>query len=169
MLSKKLLDELNLQVRYEWESAHYYMAMAAYFDAEDLPGFANFFKVQYDEERFHAEKFYNFIYEMDGSVEVTPLDLKDNKFESPIDVFEKALEHEKFVTSRIYYLMDIATEEKEHATISMLKWFVDEQVEEENSMKEKIKKLKRIGNDSHALYMMDTELAARTFVPPTTE
>ncbi len=167
MLSKKLLDELNLQIRYEWESAHYYMAMAAYLDSEDLPGFAHFFKVQEEEERFHAEKFYNYINEMDGTVKVTSLDLKEDEFTSPLDVFEKALEHEKFVTSRIYHLMDIAMEEKEHATISMLKWFIDEQVEEENSMKEKISKLKRIENNSNALYQMDTELSQRVFVKPT--
>ncbi|MFW5891369.1 MAG: ferritin, partial [bacterium] len=150
MLSKKLLEELNKQIKYELESAHYYVAMQAYFDSNDLPGFANFFKVQAEEERFHAQKFYDFVYEMDEEVEITPLDLVGKDFESPLDVFKKALEHEKFVTSRIYELMEIAVEEKEYATQSMLKWFVDEQVEEENSMKDRIIKLERIKENSHA-------------------
>ena len=163
MLSERLLKELNLQIRYELESAHYYMAMRAFFDREDLSGFANIFKIQEEEERFHSEKFYRFINEMGRDVEITPLELKGNLFGSPLDVFEKALEHEKFVTGRIYYLMDIAVEEKEYATQSFLSWFIDEQVEEENSMKDKIRKLKRIGTDVNGLYIMDQELALRVF------
>src|SRR6056297_2295773 len=99
MLSEKLLEELNKQIKYELESAHYYVAMQAYFDSNDLPGFANFFKHQAEEERFHAQKIYDFVYEMDEDVEITPLDLVGKDFDSPLDVFKKALDHEKFVTS----------------------------------------------------------------------
>lgn len=166
MLSKNLLDELNLQIKYELESAHYYAAMQAYFDTNDLPGFANFFKVQGEEERFHASKFYGFIYEMGGEVEFTPLNLVGKDFTSPLDIFEKALDHERFVTSRIYHLMNIAVDEREYATQSVLKWFIDEQVEEENSMKEKISMLKRIKDNPNAIYMMDGQLATRVFTPP---
>ena len=165
MLSEKLLNELNKQIKYELESAHYYVAMEAYFDSNDLPGFANFFKVQAEEERFHAQKFYDFVYEMDADVEITPLELVGKDFESNVDVFRKALEHEKFVTSRIYELMEIAEDEKEYATQSMLKWFVDEQVEEENTMKDMIVKLERVKNSANGLYMLDKELAGRTFTP----
>lgn len=165
MLSEKLLNELNKQIKYELESAHYYVAMEAYFDSNDLPGFANFFKIQAEEERFHAQKFYDFVYEMDGDVEVTPLELVGKDFESCVDVFKKALEHEKFVTSRIYELMEIAEEEKEYATKSMLQWFVDEQVEEENTMKDMIVKLERVEKSPNGLYMLDKELAGRTFTP----
>jgi len=166
MLSKKLLEELNLQIKYELESAHYYLAMQAYFDTTGLLGFANFFKVQQQEEKFHADRFYGFVYSMDGDVELTSLDLVGKSFTSPLDVFEKALAHEKFVTGRIYYLMNIAMEEKEYATQSVLKWFIDEQVEEETSMKEKIVMLKRIKDDANALYTMDSLLATRVFTPP---
>ena len=166
MLSEKLLNELNKQIKYELESAHYYVAMEAYFDSNDLPGFAHFFKVQAEEERFHAQKFYNFVYEMDKDVELTPLELVGKKFDSCVDVFKKALEHEKFVTSRIYELMEIAEEEREYATQSMLKWFIDEQVEEENTMKDMIVKVKRVENSPNGLYMLDKELAGRTFTPP---
>jgi len=169
MLSEKLLEELNKQIKYELESAHYYVAMEAYFDSNDLPGFANFFKVQAEEERFHAQKFYDFVYEMDADVEITPLELVGKDFESNVDVFKKALEHEKFVTSRIYELMEIAEDEKEYATQSMLKWFIDEQVEEENTMKDMIVKLERVKDNANGLYMLDKELAGRTFTPPAPE
>ncbi len=169
MLSEKLLEELNKQIKYELESAHYYVAMEAYFDSNDLPGFANFFKVQAEEERFHAQKFYDFVYEMDADVEITPLELVGKDFESNVDVFRKALEHEKFVTSRIYELMEIAEDEKEYATQSMLKWFIDEQVEEENTMKDMIVKLERVKDNANGLYMLDKELAGRTFTPPAPE
>ncbi|KGG79494.1 ferritin [Caloranaerobacter azorensis] len=166
MLSEKLLKELNEQVKYELYSAHYYLAMAAYCAEQDLDGFANFFKVQAEEEKFHAMKFFDFINEMDGRVTIQALEEPKNNYESLVDVFKSALEHEKFVTRRIYKLMDIATEEKEHATISLLKWFVDEQIEEENSMKAILKKLERLGDNSHGIYMLDEELAQRTFTPP---
>ncbi|EOD01039.1 ferritin [Caldisalinibacter kiritimatiensis] len=169
MLSERLLKELNEQVKYELYSAHYYLAMAAYCASQDLDGFANFFKVQAEEERFHAMKFFDFINDMDGRVTMLELEQPKNEFDSILDVFKAALEHEKFVTSRIYKLMDIATEEKEHATISLLKWFVDEQVEEENSMKVIIKKLERFGDKGHGLFMLDQELGQRTFTPSASE
>ena len=166
MLSTRLLEELNLQIKYELESAHYYNAMQAYFDSNDLPGFANFFKVQAQEERSHAEKFYHFVYETNGDVSLTSLDLPGKDFDSPLDVFKKALVHEQFVTKRIYHLMDIAVEEKNYATQSMLNWFIDEQVEEENSMREIIVMLERVQDNPNGLYMLDAKLAGRTFTPP---
>lgn len=167
MLSEKLLNALNDQVNYEFESAHYYLALAAYCADQDLDGFAHFFVIQAEEERFHAMKFYNYINEMDGRVTLTSMNEPKNDFASVIDVFEYALNHEKSVTKRIYNLMDLATEEREHATISVLQWFIDEQVEEEASMKTIIKKLKRLGDNSHGIFMLDQELGQRTFTPPT--
>lgn len=166
MLSEKLLNALNDQLNFEFESAHIYLAMAAYCADLDLDGFSNFFLVQAEEERFHAMKFYNFINEMDGRVTFKGMEEPQNEFESLLDVFKKALEHEKLVTKRIYNLMDLANEEKEHATISMLKWFIDEQVEEETTFKGLIKKLERLGENNHGIYMLDSELAQRTFTPP---
>ncbi|RKD34183.1 ferritin [Thermohalobacter berrensis] len=166
MLSEKLLEELNEQIKYELYSSHYYLAMAAYCAAQDLEGFAHFFKVQAEEEKFHAMKLFDFVNDMDGRVVIKSLDEPKNDFESIEDVFHSALSHEKFVTKRIYKLMDIATEEREHATISLLKWYVDEQIEEENSMKDILTKVRRLGKDSHGLYMLDKELGQRTFTPP---
>lgn len=169
MVSQKLIEALNEQLNFEYLSAHYYLGMAAYFSNEGLDGFANFFMVQAEEERFHARKFYDYINEMDGRVTITSIEGVQNEFDSPIDVFKGALHHEQIVTKRIYNLMDIAMEEREHATVSFLKWFIDEQVEEEAGMKDKITKLERISGNSHALYMMDADLGARTFTPPAAE
>ena len=166
MLSERLLEELNQQITYEFDSAHIYLAMAAHCASEDLDGFANFFIVQAEEERFHAMKFFNFVNDMGGRVKLGGMQMPKQEYASMLDVFQHALKHEEFVTSRIYLLSDIAMEEKEHATASLLKWFIDEQVEEESTMGKIIKKLQRIGNDSHGLYMLDGELAARTFTPP---
>ncbi|AFS79226.1 ferritin [Gottschalkia acidurici 9a] len=167
MLSQKLLDALNDQFNYELLSAHYYIAMAAYCADQDLDGFANFFMVQAEEERFHAMKFYNYINEVDGRANLEGISTPKNDFESITDVFQNALSHENSVTKRIYNLMDIAQDEREHATISFLRWFVDEQIEEEASMKTIIKKLERLGNDNHGLFVLDQELGQRVFTPPT--
>jgi ferritin len=167
MFSDNLGKALNEQVNFEFYSSHLYLAIAAYFSSIDLDGFANFFTVHAEEEKFHAMKFYNYINDMEGRVLLNGFDNPPNYFESPLAAFETALEHEKIVTSRIYNLSDIAMEEREHATLSFLKWFIDEQVEEEKSLNTIIKKLKRIENDMAAIYMLDSELAARVFVLPT--
>jgi len=169
MISERLLKELNKQINFEFYSAHIYLAMAAYCAAEDFDGFANFFTVQAEEEKFHAMKFYNFVNEMNGRVVLEGMPDPQNEYKSLLDAFKVSYAHEKIVTSKIYNLTDIATEEREHATISLLKWFIDEQVEEENNFSGIIKKLERIKDDPASLYMLDTQLAARVFVPPVTK
>lgn len=168
MLSQKLINEINDQINYEFYSAHIYTAMAAYCSSQNLDGFANFFKVQVEEERFHAMKFYDYLNNMGGCVKLTGMDTPQNDYDSVLSVFKAALEHEKKVTSRIYHLMDTAIEEREHATMSFLKWFIDEQVEEESNFSNIIIKLQRIGMDTNALYLVDGELAQRQFIPPAT-
>lgn len=167
MVSEKLINGLNDQFNYELLSAHHYLAMAAYCADQDLDGFENFFIVQAEEERFHAMKFYHYIKEIDGRATIEAISSPSNNYDSIIDVFKSALNHEKSVTKRIYNLMDIANEEREHATISFLNWFVDEQVEEEASIKAIIKKLERLGEDSHGIFVLDKELGQRVFTPPT--
>ena len=166
MLSKKLLDEFNQQITYEFFSANYYLAMAAYFKEQDLEGFANFFVVQAEEERFHAMKFFNFINELGGRAKISGFEEPKNDFVSIEEVFANSLEHEKFVTSRINLLMDIAVTEKNYAAISFLNWFIDEQVEEEATMATILNKVKRIGESGHGIFMLDAELGARVFTPP---
>ena len=166
MLSEKLERALNDQINFEFYSAHIYLSMAAYCLSIELDGFANFFTVQAEEEKFHAMRFFNYVNQKEGKIVLKGMPDPGVDFDSALHVFETALLHEKIVTSRIYSLSDIAMEEREHATLSLLKWFIDEQVEEENTLTTIIKKLKRMGQDSAALYMLDTELAARVFVPP---
>lgn len=168
MISERLFNELNKQMNFEFYSAHLYLAMAAYCASEDFDGFANFFKIQAEEEKFHAMKFYNYVNEMNGRITLEGMPNPENEYRSLLDVFKAAYAHEKIVTSKIYNLTDIATEEKEHATISLLKWFIDEQVEEEANFSALIKRLGRINDDPTSLYMLDSELAARVFVPPVT-
>lgn len=165
MVSEKLLAALNDQMNYEFESANVYLAMAAYFKAESLDGFANFFLVQAEEERFHAMKFFNFINDLGQRAKVSGMAQPNNEFSSYLNVFEEAYAHEQSVTKRIYNLADIALDDREHATMNFLKWFIDEQVEEEAMFDALIQKIKRIGNDSSALYLLDDELARRVFNP----
>ena len=169
MLSEKLHAALNDQMNFEFYSAHAYLAMAAYCTSESYDGFANFFLVQAEEERFHAMKFYSFLSNLGYRTTVTGFHNPSNDFSSILDAFEKALEHEKEVTRRIYNLSDIALDEREHATMAFLKWFIDEQVEEEATFDTLISKIKRIEKDSNAIFMLDAELAQRTFVAPTKE
>ncbi|WP_100374500.1 ferritin [Bacillus sp. FJAT-45037] len=166
MINDKLLTALNDQMNYEFYSAHTYMAMAAYCSSESLDGFANFFLVQAEEERFHAMKCYNFINAVGKRATVAGFETPNNSFSSVLDVFEKALLQEKEVTKRIYHLSDLALDAREHATINFLKWFIEEQVEEEDLFDGIIHKLKRIDDDSNAFYMIDEEFSKRSFTPP---
>ena len=166
MLSEHLSNTLNEQIKYEFYSSHLYLAMAGYCYSIDLDGFANFFIVQAEEEKFHAMKFFNFVNEMDSRIHLEGLDTPANEYKNILDVFEISLEHEKFVTERIYNLMNIAQDEREHATISFLKWFIDEQVEEMSTFRSIVQKLKRANNDPNLIYAIDNELAQRIFTPP---
>lgn len=166
MLSQKLLTKLNEQITHEFYSAHYYLAMAAYFMKEDLDGFANFFIVQAEEERYHAMKFFNFINDQGEGAVITGFKDPRRDFESAEEIFTLALEHEKLVSSLINELMTMAREENHYPAISFLQWFIDEQVEEEAGMSKLLSKVKRVGEKGHGILMLDKELASRTFTPP---
>lgn len=166
MVSDNLLKELNEQMNFEFYSAHVYVAMAAYCASESLDGFANFFLVQAEEERFHAMRIFNYINTIGKRATVSGMEELFNGYESVLDCYKKGLKHEKEVTRRFYKLMDLAMEEREHATINFLKWFIDEQVEEEDNFEKIIQKLKRIEKDSSAFYALEQEMAARVFTPP---
>lgn len=165
MLSEKLHEALNDQMNFEFYSAHAYLAMAAYCTTETYDGFANFFLVQAEEERYHAMKFYNFLSDLGYRATIDGFDRPSNEFSSILEAFETALSHEKEVTRRIYHLSDIALDEREHATMAFLRWFIDEQVEEESTFDTLINKIKRIESDSNAIFMLDSELASRVFTP----
>ena len=169
MLSDKLVDALNEQMKNEFFSAYLYMALSGYFEAEDLPGIATWMRNQALEEMTHGEKFFHFICEAGARTDLRGFDKPQNDYASPLAAFEYSLEHEKFVTSRINDLMDLAKEEKNHAAQIFLQWFVTEQVEEEASFGLIVKKLERIGDDGNGLLRLDEDLGQRTFVPPAGE
>ena len=169
MLNETLLNALNNQVNFEFYSSYTYLAMAGYCESIDLPGFANFFRVQAKEELDHAMKFYDYVYQKNGSIELEMIEKPQITYDGLIDLFQKGYDHEQLVTKKIYELADIAYEVREHATISLLKWFIDEQVEEENSFNALLKKVKRAEENPAALYLLDDELANRVYTPITTQ
>jgi ferritin len=169
MISKKLQDAFNEQINKELYSEYLYLSMAAYFDSISLPGCANFMKVQVQEERFHAMKMFDFVNERGGRVELKEIKKPQVEFSSAMAAFDMSYKHEQFVSKSINQLMDIAISENDHATKSFLNWFVDEQVEEEDSMDTIVNKFKLIGGQGHGLLMIDNELGARIFNPPVKE
>ncbi|MCD6108400.1 MAG: ferritin [Thermoplasmata archaeon] len=169
MLSKKMLDELNRQVNAELYSSYLYLSMAAYFESINLKGFANWMKIQAQEEVTHAMKFFDYINERGGRVTPDTIKKPPAEWKSPLDVFEATYKHEVNVTKMINSLVDLAIREKDHATYNMLQWFVAEQVEEEASADAIRQQLKFIGKDGRGLLMLDRELSRRVFTPPAQE
>jgi ferritin len=167
MLSEKMEQALNKQLNAELYSAYLYLSMAAYFYSLNLNGFANWMTVQNQEETMHAMKFYNYINERGGRINLAQIDSPPTNWNSPLEVFEETSKHEAKVTGLINNLVDLAIAERDHAANAFLQWFVSEQVEEEASANEIIQNLKMAGNDPHALFMLDRELGARVFTPPT--
>lgn len=166
MLSDKMLKAYNEQIKNELNSAYIYLGMAAYFDSNNLPGFANWMRVQAQEELFHATKFYHFVYERDADVELFALDQPKIDYESPLAAFKGAYKHEQFISGTIHHLYDLAMQEKDYASQPLLHWFIEEQVEEEASAKEIVDQLEMIQDSKMGLYMLDKSMAARTFTPP---
>jgi ferritin len=167
MLGEKLEKALNDQLNYELYSAYVYAAMAAWFESVDLPGYASWMRVQVQEEMFHVTKFFDFINERDGRVRLMAVDQPPFEWESPLAAFENAYEHECGVSERIHAIVDMAREDRDHAVENFLAWFVTEQVEEEASTKAIVQQLRFVGNDRHALFMIDRELGQRVYTPPT--
>lgn len=160
-LGKNLQDAINEQIREELASAYIYLSMAAYFEDQNLPGFAHWMVLQSEEEVEHAMKFYAHVNERGGRVLLQAIPEPPAQFEGPLDAFQKALEHERYISSRIVDLYKLAQKEGEYASLSLLQWFVDEQVEEEDSATEIVEQLKLVGDKGHALLMLDRQLAQR--------
>ena len=161
MLSEKLLDALNEQLNKEYYSSYLYLAMAAYFDDKNLQGMANWMKLQSDEEHLHAMKFFDFIIRVGGRVKLKAIGEPSSEWDSPQSAFEAAFKHEQFISKSIYELVSKAIDEKEYATQTFLNWFVDEQVEEEETVKAIVEKFIMIGDSASGMYMLDTELGSR--------
>ncbi len=162
MLKDKMLNALNKQIQEELYSAYLYLSMSNWFDSIGLKGFANWMMVQFKEELAHAMKIYNYIQYQGGFVELMEIAKPPAKWDSPLHAFEETLKHERHITQCINELVDLAEELKDRATFNFLQWFVDEQVEEEANDIEIIEKLKLIGDNKSALFMLDKELGGRT-------
>lgn len=169
MISEKMTAALNGQINKEMYSAYLYMDMSAHCTYIDLNGFANWFMVQYQEEMTHAMKIYDYINGQGGKVVLEAVEKPPVDFGSPLEMFEATLKHEQFITQSIHDLVDLAYKEKDYATQIFLQWFVSEQIEEEANDNDMIATLKLVGNDGNGLFMIDKELATRTFTSPAAE
>ena len=167
MINEKMEKAINDQMNAELYSSYLYFSMAAYFDSVNLKGFSSWMRVQAMEEQAHTKKFYDYLTSRGGRVVLSEIAAPPSEWATPLAAFEHVLEHEQMVTGRINDLVDLSIELKDHATNSFLKWYVDEQVEEEESADEVIQSLKLNENNPGGLFIIDKELAARTFVPPT--
>jgi ferritin len=164
MITKKMEEALNGQLNKEMYSAYLYMAMSSHSDFNGLKGFANWFMVQYHEEMLHAMKIHEYIRRQGGKVKLMSIKEPPSEFESPLDMFEKTLAHERFITKSLNDLVDLSISEKDHATHIFLQWYVTEQIEEEENDNDIIAKLKLVGSGSeknNGLFLIDKELGTR--------
>jgi ferritin len=166
MLAKKLQDVLNEQINKEFFSEYQYLQMVAYFEDMELKGFANYFHVQAQEEHYHAMKLFNFVIDLGGQVKLKAIDAPKASFKSIIEVIEASLEHERFISDSINKIVDKAVLENNHAVVSFLKWYIDEQVEEEANITNLLAKVKLINGEGQGLLMIDNELAQRKYSEP---
>ena len=164
-LKPEINGELNQQLNEEFYSAYVYLAMAAYCEDCDLTGFANWMKMQYQEELLHAEKFYNYINDRDGRVLLKPLGEPQSKWNSPLSAFEDSLVQEKHISECINKLAALSIEKGDHATHVFLQWFVNEQVEEEKTVRDIIHDIKLVEKSADGIFMIDRELAQRAGDP----
>jgi ferritin len=161
MLTKKVEQAMNDQLAVELQSAYAYLAMSAYCEAESLPGFAAWLREQAKEELEHAMRFYGFISDRDGRIRLTALAQPQGKFSSTLEVFERALDHERSVTRSISDLYSLVVKEKDYAAQAWLDWFATEQVEEEKTVGDVVASLRRIGSSGDALFLLDKDLGGR--------
>ena len=165
MVSEKILNLLNDQIKKELHSAYVYLGIEAYLTDLGLKGMANWFRVQTQEELDHALKFFNYVSEVGGLAQLGTIDAVATTYETPLEAMKAALEHERYITREIYKIVDAAVDEKDHKTISFLKWFVDEQVEEEANAEDNVKNLQLEKDSPNGLFMIDREMATRVYVP----
>ena len=165
MIGAKMRDAMNEQIKHELESYYIYLSMAAFFHAQNLDGMAHWMRSQAHEEMVHAMKFFDHLYDRGDAVTLKDLKQLKTAWNSPLEAFEDAYEHEQFVTDKIHSLMKTARDESDYAAETLLSWFVAEQIEEEASTLKVVEQLKMIGDSKNALMMIDRELAGRAFTP----
>jgi ferritin len=162
MLSQKVQEAFNRQINAELHSEYLYLSMAAYFEAADLKGMANWMTVQASEEHAHAMRFFNFVNDRQGRVTLTQIEAPKTEWKSPLEAFEDAYKHEVKITGMINELFTLVAIEKDGAGHDFLEWFCREQVEEESQAQLIVAQLKRVGDQGVGLYLLDKELGGRT-------
>ena len=166
MLNKKVADLLNEQINKELYSGYLYLDMNNYFDKRGLSGFANWYMIQAQEERDHAMLIYKYLKNNDCPITLGAIAKPDKKFKNDMDVLKAGLEHEEYVTASIHTIYDAASKVKDFRTMQFLDWFVKEQGEEETNARDMISKMELFGGDARGLYLLNQELAGRTYSAP---
>ncbi|UCH66448.1 MAG: ferritin [Ignavibacterium sp.] len=161
MTSKKVQDALNKQINAELYSSYLYLSMAAFFESHDLQGFAKWFRLQADEEYSHGMKIFDYMHDIGGKVTLSKIEGPKTDWDSFLSVFQETSKHEQEVTKSINDIVDLAMAEKDHATVNFLQWFVGEQVEEEATAEQNVRKMEMIGDSKSGLYMLNRELGSR--------
>lgn len=165
MVSENIINLINIQIAKEQYAAQLYLSMSAWFYTQDLEGIANYFRVQSKEELMHADKMFDYVHDIGGTIILQEITQPPHEFSNAQEIFEKALEHERLVTKSIFNIVKAANDEGDFATTSFLQWFINEQVEEESSASLLVTKIKMVKDNPSALYLFDQELAQRVFTP----
>ncbi len=165
-MDTKVAELLNDQINKELYSAYLYLDIANYYDEQGLDGFANWYEIQAREEQDHAMLIYHYLHNNDVAVELKAIDKPDKTFANLMDPLLVGLEHEKYVTSLINAIYAAAQQANDFRTTQFLDWFIKEQGEEEKNSSDQITKMKLYGDDAKGLYMLNSELLARTYSAP---
>jgi ferritin len=161
-MKREVQDAVNDQIRHELASAYTYLSMSAHFDAENLPGFARWMRLQSQEELGHALRLFDYLTERGARVVLQAVEQPPTSFDSPLSVFEQALAHEQKITGLINRLYETAGNHQDYATQVALQWFLTEQVEEENSVGLVVEQVRMAGENRAALLMLDRVLGERS-------
>ena len=162
MIKEKIEKALNHQLNQELYAFYLYLSMSAYFESLNLNGFANWMRFQAEEEKTHGLKFYDYILQANGKIDLKQIEAPKKDWINVKEVFEDTYKHEKKVTESIYEIVDLSIAEKDHATHNFLQWFVSEQVEEEATALKVLEKIKFISDNQGALFILDREMGSRT-------
>ena len=161
MIKPKILNILNKQINEELYSSYLYLSMSNYFSSLNLDGFAKWMRMQSQEENAHGMKIYDYILQRDGKVVLSKIETPKAIWKSPLEVFQETLKHEQHISSCIHNIVNLAIQEKDHATTQFFQWFVGEQVEEESNASNILEKMKMVGDNKSGLFMLDRELGKR--------
>lgn len=160
-MKQEVQDAINEQIQAEFQSAYIYLAMSARMEQLRLPGMASWLRLQWQEEIVHAMKFYDFLIQRDVEVDLLAIDQPKATFETALECFQEVLEHEQFITGKINKLYHLAVAESDYPLQSLLQWFIDEQVEEEDNARAAIDALTLVGESGPGLFMLDREMGSR--------